>query len=92
MVALSALSQSQLVMLAEFCKDVVEVGLQGFGVPDLEGHPLVLDLAPEDLDETSHQIAILPNEIFQESLKKCIANDLANPSRCADIRRFATSF
>ena len=42
--------KSQLVMLAEFGENVVEVGLQGFGVAGLEGHPLVLDFAPEDLD------------------------------------------
>ena len=37
-------------MLTKLGKDVVEVGLQGFGVAGLEGHPLVLDFAPEDLD------------------------------------------
>jgi hypothetical protein len=37
-------------MLAEFGKDAIEVGLQGFGVAGLECHPLVLDFAPEDLD------------------------------------------
>jgi hypothetical protein len=37
-------------MLAKLGKDVVEVGLQGFGVAGLEGQPLVLDLSPEDLD------------------------------------------
>jgi hypothetical protein len=42
--------ESQMVMLAEFCKDFVEVGLEGFGVAGLEGQPLVLDLSPDNLD------------------------------------------
>jgi hypothetical protein len=37
-------------MIAKLDKDVIEVGLQGFRVAGLEGHPLVLDFAPEDLD------------------------------------------
>ena len=36
--------------MAEFGKDVVEVGVPCFAVVGLERHPLVLDFAPEDLD------------------------------------------
>ena len=39
--------ESQLVMFAKLCEDVIKVGQQGFG---LERHPLVLDFAPEELD------------------------------------------
>ena len=42
--------ESQLVMFAKVCEDVIKVGQQGFGVAGLERHPLALDFAPEDLD------------------------------------------